>query len=298
MRKLLLDTDLGSDCDDVGACALALHAHRAGDIRLLALTHCIGNHYGARFIRLMCDYAQIDIPVGVLYDDTFMNGEEYERYAKPYCDAYPESRTYVFEDAVRLLRRTLADNGGLRDITLATIGPLRNIHRLLLSPPDDLSPLTGDELVRENVREGVFMLGGFEHPERPEYNVVMDIPAAKYVIEHFPAPIVYSGYEVGKHLMTGAEFAGLPEDHPCRAGYTLHMQKNHRPQLARESWDPVTVAYAAYGTDAYFTLSDLVTVRVLENGAFEVNPGGTSRYLIQAAPDDTLTAWLDRLMRI
>ena len=43
MEKIILDTDMGCDCDDVGALALVCGAHKRGEAALLGVTHAIDN---------------------------------------------------------------------------------------------------------------------------------------------------------------------------------------------------------------------------------------------------------------
>ena len=41
--KIIFDTDIGCDCDDAAALALALELMNAGECELLAVTHCTMN---------------------------------------------------------------------------------------------------------------------------------------------------------------------------------------------------------------------------------------------------------------
>lgn len=54
-------------------------------------------------------------------------------------------------DAVKLLRQTLAKSAD-QSIVIAQVGFSTNIANLLDSPPDDLCPLSGVELVKQKVR--------------------------------------------------------------------------------------------------------------------------------------------------
>ena len=54
------------------------------------------------------------------------------------------------EDAVTVLRRSLAEAED-RSLVIASLGFLHNLHQLLQSPGDSLSPASGYELVRDKV---------------------------------------------------------------------------------------------------------------------------------------------------
>ncbi|MCQ2432574.1 MAG: nucleoside hydrolase, partial [Clostridia bacterium] len=238
MKKIILDTDMGGDCDDVGAAAVLCNLAKQGKAEIVAATYCIGSPWGGYFLQNeLAFFGYGNVPVGMLHEETFMNEPVYERYAKPYVEAHHLPQNMA-EDAVRVLRRALAGNGGKKDIVLVAIGPLRNIANLLRSPADDISPLTGKELIAANVTEFVTMLGDFVKTDSTEWNVLMDIPSARYAVKEMPVPTVFSGYELGEHIKTGAMLADMSDDHPVKAAYLLHS--DGKSQL-RESWDLVTV---------------------------------------------------------
>ena len=240
--KIIIDTDLGGDCDDVGALAVACNLAKAGKTELLAVTYCIGNPWGGYFTRYELDYFGFkDVPLGTLKDENFMSAPNYAKYSKPFCEKYQPQHPET-EDATRVLRRTLAGNSG---VTLVAIGPLRNISNLLESDPDDISPLNGIELVKESVVEFVTMLGSFDRPDYTEWNILMDIKSAQNVIEKMPVPIVFSPHELGSHIFTGQLNETLPEGHPVREAYWLYSDKK---SYIRQSWDLITVYAAVTGS--------------------------------------------------
>ncbi len=290
MEKIILDTDLGGDCDDVGAIAVLCNLAKLGEAEILALTYCIGTPYGARMARHELDFFGFeDVPLGVLKDEGFMT--TYERYSKPYCELHGLTSD-DFEDAVKVLRRALASNGGKRDVKLVTIGPLRNIANLLRSEPDEISPLSGLELVRENVSEFVTMLGDFAKTGHVEWNVEMDVPSARYCVEKMPAPIVFSPFELGNHIFSGSRNESLPETHPVRFAYTTFSRGR---TFLRESWDPITVHFAVRGTQSLYKLRE-TSVMLDESGLCVERQGDGMRVLEQVAPDEEIAAALSELM--
>ncbi len=292
IKKIIFDTDLGGDCDDTGACAVLCNLAKQGEAEILCATYCIGNPWGGYFLRHELDWFGFsDVPVGMLKDDTFMTEPIYEKYTKP-CVERLGAKTEEQEDAVRVLRRTLAANGGRNDIVLLAVGPLRNIANLLKSAPDDISPMTGFELVRDNVSVFYTMLGNFAHPEQVEWNVLMDIPSARYCIEHMPAQIVFSPFEAGDHIITGKSLDAVSEEHPVRMAYTVYMNETCHE---RSSWDLITT-YCAVRQDNPLYRYDECHVTMTDSGNMVAGDGNDMAVIKQIASDEEVVAAIDPLM--
>ena len=85
---------------------------------------------------------------------------------------------------------------------------------------------------------------GGKIPEGREANLIHDGPAAAYAVAHWPTPIVFSGWEIGQEIMTGAGLRKAPEGTPVRRAYELYNGLNDR-----QSWDQTAVLYAVRGLD-------------------------------------------------
>ena len=293
-RKIILDTDLCGDCDDVGALALLLNLEKQGLCRTLCITHCLHNRWAIEYTQRTLEwFGKLDIPFGRLdpaLPSPFSRHWE-DSYVRPLCEPSPRTDFPVPEDSVRLLRRVLTANGGTRDITLCTIGMVNNIALLLQSGPDDISDKTGSELIAENVCEYVAMFGRFNEPENPECNVVSDIPASQYVVSNCPIPITYVGFEIG-YFKHGHSAASAPVDHPVRASYLTRNK-----DFISGSWDPISVYYSVMGLSDLWKYSAPVHVTVLDDGSLAIDPAESgSRYLIQTAPTEQIVSVLDSLI--
>ena len=90
-KKIILDTDLCGDCDDVGALAILLNLDRLGYAKTLAVTYCLGNPWGSDFIQHTLDwFGRNDIPYGKLTDYTFANYPVHdERFIRPISSSSP-----------------------------------------------------------------------------------------------------------------------------------------------------------------------------------------------------------------
>ncbi len=148
-----------------------------------------------------------------------------------------------------------------------------NLSALLDSPADMA-------LIREKVEVVVAMAGNFAGGQ-PEYNVRIDIPAAKAVFERWPTPVVFSGFEIGRDLPYPAssverDFAYLTP-HPIAASYRAY----HNMPYDRPSWDLTAVLEAVRPSPGYFGRSGPGTVAVGSDGSTQFTSGaGNRRYLI------------------
>lgn len=294
-KKIILDTDLCGDCDDVGAMAVLLNLDRLGYAKTLAVTYCLGNPWGSDFIQHTLDwFGRNDIPYGKLTDYSYANYDVHnKRFIQPYFEQFPRKEQYPAPyDSIRLLRRILAENNSTKDITLCAIGGLHNVNLLFTSAPDDISSKSGAELMQENICEVVLMLGNFAHPDQGECNAGYDIPGGQHFLKHCPVPITFAGFETGVHLMTGAPSEHQRPGHPVRESYRLREQG----KFVRNSWDPVTVYYAVMGTQGLWRHSTPCTVALNNDASLNIKEGGDHRYLIQIAEDDRIVQILDRLI--
>ena len=287
--SVIFETDLGNDVDDALALDLLYKYQDAGKIRLLAV--CLNKEGTAT-----TEYADIlntwygypDIPIGIIRDgaDCETDAVNYAKAVVHLKDAdgkplFPRSHPgYAdYPDAVTLYRRILSAQPD-SSVVVASVGFSTNLARLLETPADGISPLTGRDLVARKVRLLSMMAGCFIDPGNHEYNVVKDIPAAKAVFEGWPTPVVTSPVEVGGGIRyPGAsienDFSWAPQ-HPVVEGYKAYRAMPYD----RPTWDLTAVLFAVEGGD-WFTLSPPGRIEVTEEGStfFTEDPEGTRRYL-------------------
>jgi len=84
MRKIILDTDMGSDCDDAGALSVL---HRLADEKkaeILAVTYCSTEIHGAVALKAINSwFGRGDILVGRMDKGTFLEDAPFKRFTKP-----------------------------------------------------------------------------------------------------------------------------------------------------------------------------------------------------------------------
>lgn len=250
--KLIFDTDFGGDADDLGALAM-LHTYVSeGKVDLLALMCWSTEQYAVSGIDAVNTfYGRPNVPIGLRQAGVF---HETWNHSKPITDNHdyditPENA----EDATELYRKILSEAED-RSITIVTVGPLANILYLLESEADNISNLTGNELIHQKVREFVIMGGQFPSGES-EWNFNGNMPGVtKKVIAQLDVPITFLGYEVGLIIKTGEVFNDLDPKHPLYLGY-YHFSENapwikenfQGSILDNASYDQTAVLYAVEG---------------------------------------------------
>src|SRR5438034_261044 len=129
-----------------------------------------------------------------------------------------------------------------------------------------------------------------------EYNVQVDTAASVRAIHDWPTPVVFSGFEIGARVFTGARLRAAPETSPVRAAY-LHFNG-----LAnRQSWDQTAVLYAVRGPREYWTESEPGLCLMHARVGFGYNdwvsaPRMSRRYLIERMAPPELARVIEDLM--
>ena len=163
--KIILDTDMGSDCDDAAALAILHELADGGKCELLAVTHCYqGKQLAGCIDAINRYYGRPDIPVGAFLPGSGAPILE-DFYAEQIHETFPNGFSEGEEcpETVKVLRQALS-RAGDGEVTMAVIGSLYSMVKLMESEPDEISPLTGRALVERKVSRTVIMGGRFhEH---------------------------------------------------------------------------------------------------------------------------------------
>ncbi|MBX7167905.1 MAG: nucleoside hydrolase [Pirellulales bacterium] len=286
--RLIFDTDMGNDIDDALALGVIHALASRGECELLAVT--LSKDYApcAAFVDLVNSfYGRGDVPIGAVRGG---KTPEPSRYIDGPVQAVDNGRPRYPRDlpdgaaapeAVSLLRQTLAAQPD-QSVVMVVVGFSTNLARLLDSPADRFAPVTGEELVARKVRLLSIMAGMYSATDRhPEYNVFIDLEAARTVYARWPSPIVASGFEIGRAIKYPAVSIerdyGYVAHHPLREAYELYMQMPYD----RETWDLTSVLYAVRPDRGYFGVSEPGTISVDEQKVtqFVPAPQGRHRYL-------------------
>jgi hypothetical protein len=254
----ILDTDLDTDCDDVGAVAMAHALHRRDTIRFGGIV-CSAPVAACGPCALLLNRAAglPQLPVGayaIAPEGRWPRFRAYDEHRRHACDHYGPAGLYndlLVRDrfgatppplpaAVTVYRSLLAAAAD-GEVTICAIGTLSALADLLDSAPDALSGLPGPELVRRKVRRLVTMAKGDYPAGHDVFNWLMDRQGAERVLNGWPTEVVVS--PAGDDILTGAGLTGAcaPEN-PFRRAYEIHRGG---PGRSRSSWDQVAVLYAA-----------------------------------------------------
>ncbi len=288
--RLIFDTDIGNDVDDVLALGVIHALQSRGQCQLLAVTITKDQPLAAEFVDAVNTfYGRGDIPIGIVHDGVTKEEGKFLPLARVKDGdqiRYPHDlRGDQAPNAVTLLRQVLQAQPD-QSVVMVQVGFSTNLARLLDTPPDDSCDLSGAELVRQKVRLLSIMAGDFrENVGRDrfvEYNIKMDIPSGQALVHRWPTPIVFSGFEIGIAVPYPAvsieQDYGYVTHHPLADAYQLYEPPPHN----RPTWDLTSVLYAVFPDRGYFGLSPAGTVTV-ENDAFtrfEASGNGQHRFLV------------------
>ena len=292
--RLIFDTDIGNDVDDVLALGMIHSLQARGACRLLGVTITKDSDLSGPFVdAINTFYLRGDTPIGVVRPGKTPEPGKFLPLAAEMVTENGKSRFRYPHDllsnrdapeAVALLRKLLAAQPD-GSVSIAQVGFSTNLARLLDSKRDDASPLAGLELIRKKVQVLSVMAGAFTpingNPHYCEYNIVQDIANCKKLSEEWPTPVVWSGFEIGIALAYPAESIvkdyGYVADHPLAESYRLYEPPPHN----RPTWDLTSVLYAVHPDRGYFDLSPPGSIVVEADGFTKFTPSadGRHRYL-------------------
>jgi purine nucleosidase len=292
--RVIFDTDIQGDVDDVGAVAVLHALADLGEVRILATGVSAKNpHSPACLDALNTYFGRPDLPLGVVKGPGFLRDS---KYAKQIADEFPHwlKSAQDAPDAAIVYRKVLAAEED-KGVVMISVGPVTNMSNLLKTGADQYSNLSGKELVRRKVSLWVCM--GAKIPEGREANIFHDAAASQNAVSNWPTPIVFSGFEIGKRVKTGGALKRLPATSPVRRSYQLY--NGIKPHF---SWDQTAVLYAARGPDG--GLDDhwgLVTQGRLEidddgNNTWQPSPDSDHAYLVEKGPPSKIAAIIEGLM--
>lgn len=256
--RLIFDTDMDSDCDDVGALAM-LHAMAdGGEVELLAAVASSHHAWSAPCIdALNTWYGRPDIPIGAPKGNA---AQAASKFAKRIAERFPHDLQSAdqAEDATALYRRILTTQPD-RSVVIVTVGDLTNIADLLKSPAAGDQP-DGVTLVKRKAALWVCMGGNFiGKPARDDLkltnnNFTGDKAGSLYAVRHWPSRLVFVGREIGSvpsGLRAGARLKELPADHPVRIGYEAYFGGEAKD---RHVADQTAVLFAVRGLRDYWDI--------------------------------------------
>ncbi len=259
--KVILDTDIDSDVDDVGALAMlhTLADHKVVEILGVIVTSD-DRHAPSCTDAINHFFNRPDIPIGV---EKGIVLNEFSKYTKAISQEFEHDlKTYEdAEDAVKLYRKLLVAQPD-SSVVIISIGHLTNLRNLMESKADDVSPLSGMDLIRQKVK--LWSCMGGMYPEGKEANFYRPDPeSTKIAVENWPGKVVFAGWELGNEIITGADYLknALPQTSPVWRAYQLYNNFQ-----GRQSWDQASILYAIASSDDYWGVQEGQCL-VMEDGS-------------------------------
>ena len=296
--NVLLDLNIDGDCTNLGALSV-LHVYaNQGKARILATTACFNSPLATGCIKAINTYyGRPDLPVGILHRQ---NETHPTPFMKPVNETFRPEHPDGEEapDSVTVMRRALAEEPD-GSVTFVVVGCLASAAALLQSGPDDISPLSGQELCDRKIKRLVAMAGEFPtfNETFGENNIVVQIPAAQYVTEHFTGELVLSGYEIGIRTRSLKEFRLYgSDDHPLKMMYVINDGEGFTE--GNPSWDH-TAVMEAVEPGKYFDLHKPGRIEVTEKEGLTVwreEEGGKQTYLLPKVPFDEVAGVINDMI--
>ena len=280
--RMIFDTDIAGDYDDVGAMALLHALADQGEIEILATISSNAFETTVPTMSVLNTYfGRPDIPIGVTKKQA-PNKDCPQGWAQAIIAKYPHTinSNEQATGAVDLYRKILAQEAD-SSVTIVTVGFLTNLATLLGSEPDEFSPLNGKELIKKKVKLLVSMAARLEEGKDSgrEYNVYIDAQSAQKVFNEWDTPVILSPFEVGVKVLTGIPLINNEaiQNSPVKDAYKIALTKQGNT-TGRMSWDQTAVLVAARGVDPYFN-SKKLNMKILDDGTNVLIPGEKFTYL-------------------
>lgn len=251
--KVILDTDIGGDNDDVAAVAILHALADSGKVDILAMgVVSTGLYCPACLDAINTYYGRGNIPIGVIKKP--IKGSERDRYSKAVAEKCPNDIGLAnqVQDVVQVYRKALAGQPDA-SVTMIAIGMMDNLVNLLNSPPDEFSKLSGINLVKKKVTVVFVMAPYFD--EKNEYhsawNFIWNPSAAAEFLKKWPTKIKFGEGGLGSKHYIGSRLSETPAENPVRVAfeaYSIAEYKGTKVTRDRHCADPTTIIYAICGT--------------------------------------------------
>lgn len=305
-RSVILDTDIGPDCDDVGALAVLLSYARENDVPVLGVCNCTSNRYGTATVDAVREYCGYpEFALGAYSEPGFY--EDAQRYNKYIAETYSskhKSGTLEVLSHVDFYRSLLSDAED-DSVVVITIGMFNTFADFLRSKGDKYSSLSGIELAGRKIHSVVSMAAVI--PVGREFNVICDYEASKFVFDNCPAPMYFSDFKLGYSIFTGYEpsEAEKYKNNPIFDSYQLYTHDRARPGFNR-SFDLTAVQFAFEGEGELYSLSESGKLEFFNEAPdrlphadatkFVPCDGGNIRFMIKNVSDEEIAALLQARM--
>lgn len=262
--RLVIETDIFEDVDDVGALAVAHALADEGAVEIAAVCVNTPSRWGALAVAAINRaFGRPGIPVGALdgLDDRVARND----FARGLVQAHGQEEDVHAIAPARVVWERILDSASDDSLTLASLGFYGTLVDVLDATP---------EKVARKVARAAVMGGRF--PSGTEYNFASAPASTREFLTRWPTPIDLLGWEAGAQIETGRGLTSSDRADPVSSAYRAFCGRD----AGRPSWDPLTVLLAADPERWGFELSPPGTVRVEPDGSdvWVPTPTGSMRY--------------------
>lgn len=290
-EKIILDTDMESDVDDVGALAMLHSFANMGEAEILGTISCSLNPWSAPTIDVINTYfGRPNIPIGNVQTMGVYRSSE---YAKELSELYPHDVGLgeSTPNSITVYREILSKQPD-KSVVIVTLGYLTNLAKLMKTGADKYSPLSGLDLIKQKVKHLVCMGGKYPLEQDPGKfgNFKPDPLSIRSVAEEWPTKIFFTGggkfandIPVGKIFFTNRYENG----NPITKAYKLFLEKKKLNQNYHHAADLIAVYVAVRGYEPFFKLKKSGYYHIFEDGTcvWRLNPDNPNHYIVAEFAD-------------
>lgn len=293
-RKVLLDTDIGTDADDAVCLAYLLLQERCDLIGVTTVGMDSGTR--AQLVEVLSrDLGSKDLPISAGCDAPFLSNlywNDHKIFARGVLNNSPPRKTYMPNRSVEFMRDIIRQYP--KEVTLLAVGPLTNVAALLRSDPHTFGLL----------EEIIIMGGRFRHApdkRKVDCNFMLDPASGASVHQHINVPVRIAGVEETGPLGIARETMERWFDNPaydlllelCKAWIDRNGRRGkrlglHDPFAAALLFEPDLCEYQRGDVGVQFRQYDLARDRDIEGDeltgytTFVPNARGAHRIVIHA----------------
>ena len=251
--KVLYDTDMTLDVDDVGALAVLHALADRGEADLLAVVYNEVHPDGVAAIDAINTWYARRVPIGAFKGE--LANPDASRYLAQLATFPHTASAATVPSALDVYRAVLARQAD-QSVTIVSVGFLNNLADVLRAEPSLLA-----RKVRCLVAMGGLRDDGFNFVRHD----LVDVSA--FVIENWPTPLVVSDFGGGVH--TGVPLAAAPAGNPVREAYFRWFRGAYR---GRSSWDQVAVLFGVRGAGGLFEVVESGQGRLPNGYEWDLRP--------------------------
>ena len=258
--KVLYDTDMTLDVDDVGALAVLHALADRGEAELLAVNYNEVHEDGVAAIDAINTWYGRTVPIGAFKEE--LANPDASRYLAGLA-TFPHTATAATApSALDVYRAVLAEQQDA-SVTIISVGFLNNLADLLRAE---------QSLAARKVRCLVVMGGlrddGFNFVR---HGLVGD---SAFVIENWPTPLVVSDF--GGAVRTGTTLADAAPENPVREAYFRWFRGAYR---GRSSWDQIAVLFGVRGPGGLFEVVESGQGRLPNGYVWDLRPNWRMHFI-------------------